>query len=824
MSDNATNNDTTNGDASERVNAVEGNSEGETDKEYQDGVAGFMERAVEQAETQVPTGGGAQAGTGPGLGTGSAARNRAFEAVEHTVEGIAASSITEGRLFDMSQVISDYRLEEIDVTDTTCEYCAVGCRFDVYSKDGEVLGTRPTPEKAPINGISTCVKGKFVHGYTNDDDRLTQPLVKEDGEFHEASWDEALDRVAEGLGEIIEEYGPDALGLVASSKATNEDNYAMQRFAREVIGTNNIDNCNRLCHSSTVSGLSSTLGFGAASVGVEALEETDCYLLTGSNTTEAHPVFATKIKQNVKENGADLLVFDPRKTRIAEYADQYSRIEPGYDTTWLNGLIRYIIEQDLHDEAFLEERTTGFESVKQSVEEFTPEFVEEKAGVPPEELKAAAETIATADSCVFGWTLGLTEHSHGTENIYAMANLALVTGHIGDPKSGVSPFRGQNNVQGGGGDMGPVPNNFPGYQSVTDEDHREKFAEAYGMDTGEMPAEEGYRITDMFLAATEGDLRGMFIQGENSLISEPNVGHAEEVLENLDFLAVQDIFLTDTAEHADVVLPATASLESNGTYTASTRHVQLVKRAIDPIGNAKSDWRITQELAERFGYDWEYDDPSEIMDEIAELVPIYRGVSHERLANLDAGEGLQWPIWDMDHPGTPYAYEEQFQTPDGLAHMHPADTVDPGETPDDEFPLVMTSGRVLYQYHTGTMTFRDEGINSYTDESFVEIHPETAEEYSVAEGDIIDITSRHGETQVRAELTTRPSPGEVFIPMHYLEGGANNLTKEEPLDGPARTPEYKVTDVRIGVAEGGDGPTTSVPSAEGADRTAESDD
>ncbi|PSP88340.1 formate dehydrogenase subunit alpha [Halobacteriales archaeon QS_4_69_34] len=749
------------------------------------------------------------------------ANERVVRPFEHTVSDFAGSAMSEGRLFSIADTVADYRENDIDVTDTTCEYCAVGCRFDVLSADGEILGTRPNPERAPINGISTCVKGKFMHGYATSDDRLTQPLVREDGEFREASWEEALSRVADGLGGIVEEDGPDALGLVASSKATNEDNYVMQRFAREVIGTNNIDNCNRLCHSSTVSGLSSTLGFGAASVGMEALEETDCYLLTGSNTTEAHPVLATRIKQNVTDNDADLLVFDPREVQIAEYADQFSRIEPGYDTTWLNGLIRHIIEEDLHDEAFIAERTTGFEQVKESVAKFTPEFVEEKAGVPPAELKNAAETIATADSCVFGWTLGLTEHAHGTENIYAMANLALVTGHIGSPKSGVSPFRGQNNVQGGGGDMGPVPNNFPGYQSVTDTENREKFADAYGMHVDEMPDDEGLRITDMFLAAAKGDVRGMFIQGENSLISEPNIAHAQEALDELDFLAVQDIFLTDTAEHADVVLPATSSMESNGTYTSSTRHVQLVKRVIDPIGNVKPDWKITQELAARFGYDWGYSHPSEIMDEISELVPIYGGVSHERLEALDDGEGLQWPVWDGDHPGTPYAYEEQFQTANGLAHMHPADTVEPSETPDEDFPLVMTSGRVLYQYHTGTMTFQEKGATSYSDRSFVEVHPETAAEYGVANGEALEITSRHGETRAIAQVTRRPGPGEVFVPMHYLDGGANNLTKEEPLDGPARTPEYKVTDVRItGTGASDHAPAASVPSAAGDERAA----
>ncbi len=779
------------------------------DDEEKKGVAGFMQRAQETAGKQAK----------------KTANEKLMRPFEHKFSGFMGDAISEGRLFSIADAVGDYQKNKIDVTDTTCEYCAVGCRFDVYTKDGEFLGTRPNPEKAPVNGISTCVKGKFAHGYTNSDDRLRQPLVKEDGEFREASWDEALERVKEGLSGIKEEYDPNALGLVASSKATNEDCYVMQRFAREVINTNNIDNCNRLCHAATVSGLSSTVGFGAASSGLEALEESDCYLMTGTNTTENHPVFATRIKQNVKDNDADLLVFDPRKVQMAEYADQYSRVEPGYDNTWINGLIRYILKNDLHDEEYIEERVDGFEQVEETVDQFTPEFVEEKAGVPEEELVSAAETIAEADSCLFCWTLGIAEQTHATENIYAIANLALITGNVGHPTGGLSPFRGQNNVQGGGGDMGPVPNNFPGYQPVTNEDNREKFAEAYEMDLDEMPANEGYRITDMFLAADNGDLHGMFIQGENPLISEPNIPHAQEVLEEkLDFLAVQDIFLTDTAKHADVVLPATASLESNGTYTGSTRHVQLVKRALEPAGNVKPDWKITQELAQRFGYDWDYSHPSEIMDEIADLTPIYAGVSHERLETIGEG-GLQWPVWDKDHDGTPYLYQDDFQTSDGMAHMHPADTVDPGETPDDDYPIVMTSGRVLYQYHTGTMSFRDEGAMSYTSQSFVEIHPDTAEEYGISNGDMLDITSRHGETQAMAQVTRRPSPGEIFIPMHFLDGGANNLTKEDPLDGPSRAPEYKVTDVQLSVTgQDSDASAVSVPSTEADDRTAEADD
>ncbi|WP_231183259.1 formate dehydrogenase subunit alpha [Haladaptatus sp. DYF46] len=760
-------------------------TKGSEDGSEKEGVAGFMQRAKKQAQT-----------AGEKVG-----ESNAFEPVEHVAESFAANTMSEGRLFDMADALSDYRLSEVDVTDTTCGYCAVGCRFDIYSKDGEILGVRPNPEKAPINGISTCVKGKFGYKYADSDDRLTQPLIKEDGEFREASWDEALDRVAEGLSEIKDEHGPSGLGLVSSSKTTNEANYLMQKFARQALRTNNIDNCNRLCHSPTVSGLSQTVGFGAGSVGTDALENTDCYLITGSNTTEAHPVLATRIKQNVKDNDADMFVFDPRKVQIAQFATQYSRIEPGYDTVWINGLIHHILENDLHDEEFIEERTVGFEDVKECVKDFTPEFVEEKTGVPPEEIKHAAETIAEADSCTFCWTLGLTEHSHGTENIISMANLALVTGHVGTEKSGLAPFRGQNNVQGGGGDMGPVPGNFPGYQKVTNDDAREKFEEAYGVD--HLPDEEGHTITEQFLAADRGEIRGMFIQGENVVYSEPNVSHAEEIVDELEFLAVQDIFLTESAKYADVVLPANAPVETNGTFTSSTRHVQLVKRAIDPPGEAKPDWVITQELAKRFGYDWGFRNPSEIMDEINDLTPIYGGITHER---LETEGSIPWPCWDEDHPGTPHLYEEEFNTDDGKAHMFPTTASGPVEADmdDEDFPLVMTTGRVLYQYHTGTMTNREPGIRSYTDELFVEIHPDTAEELGIIDEQEVEITSRKNSITAIAQITERPGREDVFVPMHYLGGDvANKLTDEEHLDPQAHVPEYKVTDVRVSPA--GDG-------------------
>ncbi|PSP69475.1 formate dehydrogenase subunit alpha, partial [Halobacteriales archaeon QH_8_67_27] len=690
------------------------------------------------------------------------------------------------------------RLEELNVADTTCGYCAVGCRFDLYSDGEEVLAARPTAEEdAPVNGISTCVKGKFGYDFINSDDRLTKPLVRNDrGEFREATWDEALDRVADGLGDVKEEHGGEALSLIASSKATNEENYLMGKFARQVLGTNSVDNCNRLCHSSTVAGLAQTYGYGAASVSIEDLETTDCYLITGSNTTEAHPVLGTRIKQNVRD-GADLLVFDPREVQIAEYADQYSRINPGYDAVWINAITRYIVNNDLHDETFVEERTTGFEEVVESVQEFTPDRVEEITGVPHEEIISAAETIAAADTCVFGWTLGLTEHSHGTENVIAMANLAAVTGNLGKPGTGVSPFRGQNNVQGGGGDMGPLPDNFPGYQDIADDEVRAKFEEAWDC---EISPEYGYYTTQMFLAADDDDVRGMYIIGENAALSEPGVNHAEDILEDLDFLVVQDLFVNETARYADVVLPVCSFVEKTGTFTNTDRTVQMVKQVMEPKGDSRPDWKVLQDLANRMGREWEYDDTAQIMREVNSLTPLYGGVSHER---IEEHGGLQWPCWDEDHPGTKRLYEEEFNTENGKANLQGIGYSEPAETPDDEYPFSLTTGRVLYQYHTGTMTHREEGIMQYTPSDFVEIHPETAAEYGIESGDVVTVESRRGEIDVPAQLTDRVGRDNLFVPIHFAESAVNRLTDEEHLDPAAATPEFKVSAVRISPAEGG---------------------
>ncbi|AGB36609.1 formate dehydrogenase subunit alpha [Natronococcus occultus] len=753
----------------------------EPDDSELSGVAGVMERAKRQATETVRNAG-----------------ERALLEAEHAGESVAASILSEGQMFDIAEFVADRRLDDLDVTETTCGYCSVGCRFDVYTDDEEVLGVRPTDaDHAPANdGFSTCVKGKFGYDFVDSEDRLEQPLVRdrESGELREAGWEEALERLVDGLTGIREEHGADALACFASSKCTNEENYLLQKFARQVLGTKNVDNCARLCHSSTVAALKQTVGYGAMTNRIEDVANADCYLITGSNTTESHPVLATRIKQNVRD-GADLFVFDPRRVGIAEHADQYTRVEPGYDVAWINGLTRYVLEHDLHDEAFVAERTKNLEELREKVEPFTPAEVERLCGVAPDELANAAETIATADSCVFGWAMGMTQHSHGTQNVLALANLALVTGHIGKPNSGLSPFRGHNNVQGGGGDMGTLPNSLPGYQPVDDPDVLEVFEEAWG---DRPPSEPGLTVPEVFDEAHEGAVRGMYVMGENPALSEPDIDHAEAALEELDFLVVQDIFPTETAEHADVVLPAASFAEKDGTFTNTERRVQLVRQALSPPGEARQDWQILQTIANRLGYDWSYDAPAEIMDEISDLAPIYGGISHER---LEREGGLQWPCRDADDPGTPYLYDEAFNFDDGKARFVPADLGEPGELPDEEYPLTLTTGRVLYHFHTGTLTRRVEGIMSHVGESFVEVHPETAAQLGVADGEDVRLESRRGSIEVTAQVTDRPDRGVVFMPMHFADGAVNELTQEtfDPISG---IPEFKISSVRLEAASG----------------------
>ncbi|MFD1512926.1 formate dehydrogenase subunit alpha [Halomarina rubra] len=774
---------------SETVAANRGRLDAGVDPSEKRGVARYMTKARQKAGVSVKDAG-----------------KKAWQQVEHAAEDVAASTMPEGVLFGIADTWSDHQWKKVDKTETTCGYCAVGCRFDVYTKDDDFLAVQPTEaENAPANDFSTCVKGKFGYEFVDDEARLEKPLVriseerplpagqKESEEypgFREVSWDEALDVVADGLQDIRSETGPDSLACFASSKGTNEEAYLVQKFARSVVGTKNIDNCARLCHSSTVAALQQTVGYGAMTNRInEDIAEADAYLITGSNTTESHPVLSTRIKQNLRD-GAELYVFDPRKVEIAEHATQYARTKPGYDVAWLNGLTRYVIEHDLHDRAFIEERTKNFEELKEKIEPFTPEEVERLAGVSPEELETAARAIAEADKVVFGWAMGMTQHAHGTQNCLALANLALVTGNVGKQGAGLSPFRGQNNVQGGGGDMGTLPTSLPGYQDLTDPDVLDKFEDEWGV---RPPDEEGLKVPQVFDEALEGNVEGMYIVGENPALSEPDIDHATQALEELSFLVVQDIFMTETAEFADVILPAATFPEKDGTFTNTERRVQRVRKAMNAPGEARTDMDILCDLAGRFGHEWDYDSSADVMDEISRLVPIYGGMSHDRLDDLG---GIQWPCWDDEHPGTDFLYEEEFNFDDGLARFVPADMGKPGELPDEEFPLTMTSGRVLYHWHTGTLTRRVEGLMHHVGESFVELHPTTAERLGVADGEYVRVTSKRGDIVVKAEVTDRVGEGVVFVPMHFAAGAVNKLTQEK-FDPQSGIPEYKVASVRV---------------------------
>ncbi|WP_129116142.1 molybdopterin-dependent oxidoreductase [Halegenticoccus tardaugens] len=787
--------------------------------EERSGVAEFMVKAKQQT-----------------MELSKRATDGALKTVEHTAEEIAEESLTIGQLFDAAQVVSGGRKRNIKVADTTCTYCGVGCRFKLYGKGNEVLGVRPAdPGQTPANDFSTCVKGKFGYEFVNSDNRLTTPLIKEEGEFREATWDEALDRIVERLTEIRDEYGADSLAVTSSSKGTNEENFLAQKFARQVLQTPHVDNCTRLCHSSTVAALKQTVGYGAMTNRInEDIGRADCYLITGSNTTESHPVLATRIVQNVRD-GADLFVFDPRKMTVAEHADQYSRTKPGTDIAWLNGMMRHIIEEGLHDEAFVEERVKHFDELEEAVEPYTPDVVEEITDVPPGELKSAAETIAKSETCVYGWAMGLTQHSHGTRNALAIANLALLCGHVGKPRSGLSPFRGQNNVQGGGGDMGPIPNNLPGYQAIDDDDVLDTFEGAWGV---RPPNQVGLRVTEMFSAipgveetvsgendesdayggtertsdgeqergtgdpsAEEGyspettDLHAMYIIGENPALSEPAIQHAEKALEALDFLVVQELFMTETAKFADIVLPAASAAEKYGTITNTERRIQLVRPAAESPGEARTDADILQDLANRMGFDWAYESPADVMNEINDLTPIYGGVTYERLEEKE--NGLQWPCWDEDHPGTPYLYEEEFNFDDGMARFVPSEL--PEEEyprPIEDYPFTLITGRVLYHWHTGSMTRRVRTSMQHFPESFVTIHPEAAESLGVIDGEYVSVASQQGEIIVKANVEETSGPDVLFIPMHFVHGAINKLTKEE-FDPTSKIPRYKVTNVQV---------------------------
>jgi formate dehydrogenase alpha subunit len=539
-----------------------------------------------------------------------------------------------------------------------------------------------------------------------------------------------------------------------------------------------------------VAGLAAAFGSGAMTNTIADIEEADVILITGSNTTENHPVLSSVVKRAVTAKGTKLIVVDPRRIRITRYAAKWLRQNLGSDVAWINGLMHVIIKEGLHDKEFIENRTEGFDELQKVVEKFTPDRVEQITGIPAQEIIDAARLYAKADRGCILYCMGITQHTTGTDNVKSLANLAMLCGNMGIAGGGVNPLRGQNNVQ-GACDMGGLPDVYSGYQKVIDPDARQRMAEAWNVDT--LPDQPGMKATQMIPAAHDGSLKALYVIGENPLVSDPDVNHAEKSLNNLDFLVVQDIFLTETAALADVILPTSCYAEKDGTFANSERRVQRVRKAVDPPGQAWDDWKICSEIATRLGYPMAYNKSQQIMEELSKVTPSYAGISYERIEY----EGLHWPCPTAEHPGTPILHSEQFTRGKGL--FHAIDYIEPAELADDEYPLYLTTGRLLYQYHTGTMTMKTGGLNQIAPEAFVEISPQDASEFELEEGVLVNIASRRGTIQARIKISRKAVNGTVFIPFHYAAAAANRLTNAalDPISG---IPEYKVCAVKVSKA------------------------
>ncbi|GAB4354096.1 MAG: formate dehydrogenase subunit alpha [Candidatus Abyssubacteria bacterium] len=695
-----------------------------------------------------------------------------------------------GALSLKSALVPDREVE------TICPYCGVGCSIHLGVRGREIVRVRGAKENG-VNEEGLCVKGRFGLDFVNHPDRLVRPLIRNEGAskgvgngdvsktFRETDWDEALERVARELSRVRDEHGPDAVGVISSAKCTNEENYVIQKFARAVIGTNNVDHCARLCHASTVTAALAAFGSGAMSNSISDIEHADMLFVIGSNTTECHPIIGRRIKRAARFRGAKLLVADPRITELGEMADVCLNHFPGTDVALLNGMMRVIVEAGLHDRKFIEERCEDFEPFLESLDRYTLEYVQEITGVSADKIRDAALLFGKAKRAIILYGMGITQHITGTDNVKAVANLLMLTGNMGRRGTGFSPLRGQNNVQ-GACDMGALPNVFPGYQAVANPEVKARFEKAWGASLRDAP---GLTLTEMFEAAHHGQLKAMYITGENPTMSEPDATHAKMALAKLDFLVVQDLFLTGTAEYADVILPAASFAEKDGTFTNTERRVQLLRKAIDPPGEAKVDWEITAEIATRMGYPMRYKSSAEIMDEIAAVTPIYGGIHHDRLMR----GGLQWPCLDRRHRGTRILHKDCFTR--GRGKFHVLHDKPPAELPSRAYPLVLTTGRILEHWHTGSMSHRSSVLEALQPESSVELSPTDAILLGIEEGDRVSVSSRRGTVRTKVKKTRRVNPGQAFMAFHWWDAPANLLTNPA-LDPVAKIPEFKVASVR----------------------------
>ncbi len=694
-----------------------------------------------------------------------------------------------GPIFRVSDLESATRSALVKRTKTVCTYCGVGCSFDIWTRDRHILKVEPS--EGPANGISTCVKGKFGWDFVNDSARLTAPLVRrEDGALHPTSWEEALDLVERAFRETRAKHGPDALAFISSSKCTNEESFLMQKLARAVIGTNNVDNCSRYCQAPATTGLFRTVGFGGDSGSIEDIALADLVVIIGSNTAESHPVLATRVKRAHKLRGQKLIVSDLRENEMARRADVFLHCAPGTDLIWLSAVTRWILDQGLAKTEFLASWVNGLAEYRASLESFTLEFAAARCGVAVETLQNVARTIAASDKVCILWAMGVTQQSSGSDTSTAISNLLLVTGNYMRPGTGAYPLRGHNNVQ-GASDNGSMPNFLPGYQPIADPAVRLRYEQAWEVT---LPTAKGLDNHEMVDAMLSGSLRAMYLIGEEMRLVDANTNHTSSAFAKLGFLVVQDIFLTDTCRFANVVLPASPSLEKEGTFTSTERRIQRLYRVFEPLGDSRPDWQIIQDIANRLAANWSYSHPSEVMDEIAALNPLYAGVSYGR---LEGYRSLQWPV-APDGSDQPLLYRKQFAFPDGKARLYPLQWREPVESTDAAFDLHLNNGRLLEHFHEGNMTQRVPGLHMAVPDTFVEVSPQIARERQIQSGSWVRLESRRGQVRVRALVSDRVSGRELYMPMNSISSPVNLLTGSHT-DPATHTPAYKETAVRMTV-------------------------
>ena len=691
---------------------------------------------------------------------------------------------------------------------TTCPYCGVGCALELHLKKDFIYKVT-SPFDSVVNQGNLCVKGRFGYDFIYHPKRITAPLIRKSPQFPgtrsqafdlqewlQVSWDDALDYTADRLVEIYSRDGSNAMAAFLCAKATNEDNYLLQKLFRTLFRTNNIDHCTRLCHAGSVVALQQAIGSSAMSNTAAEVIFNDVFIVTGSNTTENHPIIALQMKAAIERHSAKMIVIDPRRLELVDFAELWLPLKPGTNVPVFSAMARVIIDEELVNESFIRDRTEGYPEYIRSLEKFTPEFAEAVSGVDRELIRKAARLYAQAERGAIYWGMGISQLSHGTASALAVIHLAFLTGHIGRLGTGLNPLRGQNNVQ-GASDMGSMPFHFPGYMRVDEPYNAEKWEETWHIERGGLNRNLGLTTTEIISKAHPGGVRALYIMGENPMMSEPNLNMTREHMRQLEFLVAQDLFINESGAFADVFLPATSWAEKDGTFTNTDRRVQRVRQALLPRGQSRPDWKIIIDLAQRIelrlGIEnsrrWEYHHPAEILVEVGSVVPDYAGVTYQRIEKT----GLQTPVWNELHPGTPFLFEDSF--PRGKGKFHPLEFIPAVELPDNEYPFILSTGRVLEHWHGGTMT-RHSQLDVLYPEAEMAIHPVDAEMVGVQDGNAARVISRRGKIVLRAKVTERTMPGVVFIPFHFAEAAANLLTIDA-LDPQARIPEYKVCAVQV---------------------------